>query len=397
MTPSRSGFLRQAWGRLSYLWRYQIIFWGIYSVVLFPVHFIGLRYVFGWDAPFSSIILIRILDNIVMVLLTQVFGLSLESRLYQRLGIAASALWIFTGSLVIVTIKSFLVFTHLLLPLYDFLGDFHRTVPRNEISIAQYSYSILQYAAWGGIFVFSKRAHEAKQKEKELRLAEAKRREAEILMLRSQLNPHFLFNALNTLAAESGQISGADRLVECMSGYLRYSLANRHQLFVPMSEEIQATESYIEVEARRFGDGLTYRIHAAPSCLQVPVPGILLQPLVENAILHGRRADGTLHIDLRCRYAENLLRITLRSPGPWISRKEDASLDNLSRLKERLNLLYPGRADLEVRAADGWTTVEVRIRDPLLGGNSPNSPAVLPSAPTPPSPLPGHDLPSGIA
>ena len=112
---------------------------------------------------------------------------------------------------------------------------------------------------------------------------------AELEVLRWQLHPHFLFNALNTVSTLvlKGDRDSADRAIGLISLYLRHALAQRADSMVPLREELATVNRYVDVERLRFGDTLTIQESVAASALDAYVPGLILQPLVENAIRHG--------------------------------------------------------------------------------------------------------------
>ena len=111
--------------------------------------------------------------------------------------------------------------------------------------------------------------------------------QAELRALQSQINPHFLFNALNTLYGTiPREAAGARRIVLNLAELFRYSLQS-DRIFVPLAQEIEIVRAYLEVEQLRLGNRLTVEIHVDQRALDVPVPALSLQPLVENAIKHG--------------------------------------------------------------------------------------------------------------
>ena len=112
--------------------------------------------------------------------------------------------------------------------------------------------------------------------------------EAQLQSLQRQLHPHFLFNTLNTI---SGLIrtdpNGADKMIDCLGDLLRMTLHKSGIQEVPLKEELEVLEKYVEIEQTRFGNRLKIEMHIQPETLDAQVPSLLLQPLVENAIRHG--------------------------------------------------------------------------------------------------------------
>jgi two-component system sensor histidine kinase LytS len=138
--------------------------------------------------------------------------------------------------------------------------------------------------------------------------------------LQAQMEPHFVFNALNTIASfiRTDQ-ERARRLVLAFADHLRSRLARPGE-FVTLEEELRHVQSYLELEQARFGDQLEVTVDAAPDALAVRLPPLLVQPLVENAIKHGK-TDRPLHLLVRARVRRGRLRVTVRDDGRGIARE----------------------------------------------------------------------------
>jgi two-component system LytT family sensor kinase len=166
-------------------------------------------------------------------------------------------------------------------------------------------------------------------------------------MLRSHINPHFLFNALNTVLSESDGNQRLTLVVRGLSDYMRYALANRQNLFVPLMQEAEALARYSDVEQARFGGTLSIQIAIDPNTRELPVPGVFMQPLVENAIKYGREScEETLRIVVQTGIKNRTLHIKVSNSGAWVP-PSAAPLDRpsgagLSILRRQLELLYPG-------------------------------------------------------
>ena len=162
--------------------------------------------------------------------------------------------------------------------------------------------SILIFLAWVGFYHGIKyyqllqSEHEtllkvaSENKEQQLRRAKAETiaHEAQLKMLRYQLNPHFLFNTLNAISAlvKIEEASKANAMVLQLSSFLRYSLDNDAFQSVPLDKEVDALRLYLNIEQTRFGDRLELEFDIDPEARSVLVPSLILQPLAENAIKH---------------------------------------------------------------------------------------------------------------
>lgn len=231
----------------------------------------------------------------------------------------------------------------------------------------------LLYVAWSLLYFIIQMVIAERARLLRLAQAEAAVSRAEIQMLRAQVNPHFLFNALNTI------LVGLDHdpralapVVHGLADYLRYSLEHRHALFVPLGDEYDATTHYLKVQKARFGDDLHVESSidaAARSCF---VPGVILQPLLENAFKHGFL---TSKLPLRLRIAITAMPsggvvIELANSGHWIDpspERNPAAADGagLENLRRRLDLLYPSAHRMEIITDAGW--VRIRIELPPVG------------------------------
>ena len=184
--------------------------------------------------------------------------------------------------------------------------------------------------------------------------AEATAAKAQLAALRSQINPHFLFNALHTVVQLiPKQPRDAAAAAEKLAALLRTSIEEDRDV-VPVSEEVAFVTRYIELERVRFGDRLDVRMNIADSSLDATVPAFALQTLVENAIRHGAapRVESTA-IFVDNTMENGTLTAIVRDTGGGIL-PQDTTGTGLKRLRERLAVLYRGRATLAVSStADG--------------------------------------------
>jgi two-component system, LytTR family, sensor kinase len=203
-------------------------------------------------------------------------------------------------------------------------------------------------------------------RDRELRLAraESERREAELQMLRAQVNPHFLFNALNTIrAGVEGFGQELRDIVHSLADYLQYSLEHADRELVPLGKEFEALVSYLKVEKARFRDELEIDCQIEDAARKLAVPGIILQPLIENAIKYGRQTSRIplkVRVFLFCPDTERI-HIEVSNTGSWIAfehAKKPGGI-GLANLRRRLHLLYPTGHDLDITAEDGWVKVRV--------------------------------------
>lgn len=192
----------------------------------------------------------------------------------------------------------------------------------------------------------------------ELRAQEARKQalRAELKALQARTNPHFLFNSLNTAAGLIDEDpAAAEQVIERLAGLFRYSLRGSEVGWVRLREEFEAVRGYLEVEAIRLGDRLRSEISLAPEAADVLVPPLVLQPLVENAVLHGiapRRGGGRLSVEATRTDTALLLSVTDDGDGPGSS-PHRGSGTSLADLEKRLELVYGGDATLASTSSTG--------------------------------------------
>jgi sensor histidine kinase YesM len=166
-----------------------------------------------------------------------------------------------------------------------------------------------------------------KFRERELRATQLESRlaQAQLDVLRMQLQPHFLFNTLHTISAymQEGDIEAADHMIARLSELLRLAIDGVHTQEVPLRQELEFVQRYLDIQQIRFHDRLRVRVEVAPEVLDAKVPSLLLQPLVENAIRHGigPRAEGGTMV-LRIARVGNELQIDIEDDGVGLDAAE---------------------------------------------------------------------------
>lgn len=204
-------------------------------------------------------------------------------------------------------------------------------------------------------------------------------REAELKFLQMQINPHFLFNTLNSICALA-QIEGAGEtrgMVSRLSNLMRYTLSVTDQM-VPLSHEIDITEDYLFIQKARFGPRLDYELQVDNACKSAQVPAMILQPLVENAIVHGldRKAQGG-RVEVRAGIIRDYLELCVSDNGVGMDRNTleglfDSQAEErhdtrngigLVNVRRRLEMIY-GENPMEIESVSGEGTKMI-LRFPL--------------------------------
>jgi GAF domain-containing protein len=197
---------------------------------------------------------------------------------------------------------------------------------------------------------------------------EAQLAHARLEALQAQLNPHFLFNALNTVAmlVRRGANDDALRGVLSLSELLRKVLMGNRSLEMPLHDELAVVEHYLSIEQLRFRDRLTARIIANAETRTALVPSLLLQPIVENAVRHGiAPGQGSGHVEIRCQRRGDVLAIEVRDNGSGLPDGWDSASSGgigLANTRERLERLYGDAQTFEVRSgAERGTVAAIEI------------------------------------
>ena len=239
-----------------------------------------------------------------------------------------------------------------------------------------YTGSITLMLTWSALY-FAIKSYRVFQEVRESALkSAAMAHEAQLKMLRYQLNPHFLFNTLNaisTLILEKNT-ELANRMVTKLSSFLRYSLDNDPLQKITLEQELQALQLYLDIEKVRFEERLSLELDIEDSANRALIPSLLLQPLIENAIKYGiARAEGGGHLKISARVfaGELLMEVSDDGPGCELVNNNipDAKGVGLRNTRERLATLYGSEHSIKLSKTDPHgLTISIRIPyDPKYG------------------------------
>lgn len=196
---------------------------------------------------------------------------------------------------------------------------------------------------------------------------ESKLINSQLTNLKTQLQPHFLFNTLNTIAMMVRQNKNKEgvKMIAGLSDLLRNTLDGRNKQLVTLSEELQLLNKYIAIELNRFSDRLTYEKEIEPDMLQAKVPHFLLQPLVENAFKYGLTASfSKMLLRLEAKQKVDFLVITIYNSGSLLTTDYSEGI-GLKNTKARLENLYDGQANLTLKNAMDNSGVEAILKIPF--------------------------------
>lgn len=287
----------------------------------------------------------------------------IESTLHKLMLFGVSALMAYVMARILIRARGLffplkallcLVMTIIAVPVYmaiDFLNLYPQSVALDPIYS---SYTLIQYVSmifgWNCLFLAVTDNFEMAERELQLAAIREVALTSKMQALRYQVNPHFLFNTLNSIAGliEEGAATRAERMVLSLSTFMRTTLAVDPMSDVNLSEEIALQEEYLGIERERFLDRLTFKIEMPEELQDALVPSLILQPLIENAIKHGvGAATGQVEISLTASRESDRLLLTVENDIPLDNSNRNSPFGmgvGLRNVQERLNLRFQGNS-----------------------------------------------------
>jgi len=332
-------------------WIYQTAWWGIYAAI-------GLAVNVANGGSLRLLTFSHILFFAYSLGLSHLFRKVIEWRRSRRPTFVQMRLFLGGGVLVISLIQTILVIS------ID-----------TVLNAGQASSWTLGAAGalWYGMYIgtliwtviYTRVAERRIQEERETHMQQAVHT-AELRALEAQINPHFLFNSLNSirgLVVENPQ--KAQDMITRFAALLRYNLNRDRQHTVPLSQEAEVVEDYLALEAVRFEGRLRVQFTVDPAAESLQVPPMILQALVENALKHGiaKRPEGG-DVSIHATAENGALVLQVENTGEFApvrpTRDGDTQI-GLNNIRERLRLLYGDRASLSLKNGDGVVAATVRI------------------------------------
>jgi two-component system, LytTR family, sensor kinase len=329
-------------------WIYQVAGWSVFAAIGLVINIANGGYLPG-----------LIVGHVLLVLygigLTHLFRHFIPSRQQQRIGGVPNFLLRAGGVVVIGVLLTLLVIIT------------NVVVSRNHAygwswgAVAGLFWGMCFAAGmWTALYVQITETHRREEREVKSQLA---LREAELRALESQINPHFLFNCLNSIRAlVIVDPPRAQEMVTRLANVLRHSLHHDRQHTVRLATEVEAVADYLALEAVRFEERLKVKLAIDPKAQACSVPPMLLQTLVENGIKHGislATSGGTLIVSAM---RENgIVRLEVENTGQFCAASSNANPLGLANARERLRLLYGENASLSLRSGEGRVIATVVI------------------------------------
>ncbi|MGO9257298.1 MAG: sensor histidine kinase [Bryobacteraceae bacterium] len=321
-------------------WLCQVLGWGIYSVVgiVFTARNAGwLPGIFvAWAAFF-----------LYSVALTHIFRSLIRQRQWALAITWRTGPRLLLGALAVAAIQTVLVFS------IDLLLEGSRSdLWQTRAALGVWGGTTWAAIIWTILYLALTSTRRSQEKDVSLQLL---RREAELRTLESQVNPHFLFNCLNSIRALVAEDPAkAQDMITRFAAILRYNLNRDLNRLVPLADEVEVAADYLALESIRFEERLRVRFEIAADAARAPVPPMLLQTLVENAVKHGiARLPAGGEVTVRAAMDGGRLVLEVENTGRLPPPDPAGAGLGLKIARDRLRLMYADRAKLELTEREG--------------------------------------------
>ncbi len=315
--------------------------------------------IFGRDIDVNIIIIDTIVFNLLLSGLGISFWfsakyLSIENHKIFRIisnhlleGAVLISIWLLAGYFIVSNLISD----------KDYYSNFFYDTLKFRAAIGVFTYFLL--TSFYYIVIYYTGFQERRIKETELKNLVT---EAELRSLKFQINPHFIFNSLNSMSALTEiDPKKARQMIIKLAEFLRYTLATNDKQIVPLNEELKNIRLYLEIEKIRFEEKFDYIEEINDECSKAQIPSMLLQPLFENAIKHAvYETLDKVTLKLSCNKQDSFLKIVIQNNFEGESKKKGAGV-GLNNIKERLKLIYQQDNLLEVKKEKNIFSVTLYI------------------------------------
>lgn len=353
--------------RFAYLyWGLQLFGWGLYAVAnALLIGYSSSRRL--WQYPYLNLGLMILIGVIV----TQVMRHVYRGVRRRKSGVLRTAGIVVVGSPIFAIIWFF--------TLYGASRGLGINNSEYEVTLAMYFVSIFNMTfillLWSALYFGIKYWKDLQVETQQGLVVNALAHQAQVKMLRYQINPHFLFNALNsTRALIDEDAERAKQMITLLSGFLRFSLQPGGNE-IELGEEVAAIQQYLDIEKTRFEDKLQVKIEIPVALSGALLPPMLIHPLVENAIKYGMQTSKMpLRIQITVHQEAGSLLIAVENSGMWIDSRGKKSVDGtgigLENVRQRLSVQYGDQAALNSEARAGSVVVGIRIPLRFNGGTA---------------------------
>jgi two-component system, LytTR family, sensor kinase len=335
-------------------WHYQILGFSLYT--LNHVGRYWELYTQSWRMVLSyllSVLILLLLTLVLRKIYQKLYRLKLTPTFYILIISAVSTLCSFFWQEIRLTYDLFLSGADVT----------WLTLPRNREYLFMILINTYVPFVWSILYFGIKYWHDWQneiERSKELHLQAVK---SQLKMLRYQLNPHFLFNSLNSVQGLMYvDVKKADLMLTELSEFLRFSLKFNNEIFISLKEEFSIIEKYLFIEKIRFGERLNYRIHLPDEIADFKILCFLTQPLVENAVKHGMKGNNNsvTNVNIEAFREKYQIMIHIQNTGKW-GGNENLTGTGIQNVKDRLLEAYSDKCSINVMNNNELVTIEIRI------------------------------------
>jgi len=340
-------------------WHYQAVGWPIFALA----HIVVNATAYGLSWVLVTNILVQVFAGFLLSLVLREYFRRVP---YQTVSLPSIVVRIVVGAFLMTTVwyGAFILIS---------LAYYGPAVLERLLQVGQAARTIAliypEKLVWGSLYFGIKFWRDWINERERAENAEREAEQVQLHTLRYQLNPHFLFNSLNSLRALIDEDAQQARtLITELSEFLRYSLVSRNRSDVTVQDELQAVRHYLSIEKKRYEEKLEVVFDIQPGTEQYPVLSFLIQPLVENAVKYGMQ---TSTMPLRIRIASALdgasLRISVTNTGRWVAPSPavyagpNGSGSGLDNVRARLEHAFPHNHSLETVERDGCVSAVIDI------------------------------------
>jgi sensor histidine kinase YesM len=347
-------------------WILHISGWGLYFLTI--VFMMKFKNSTGWESKFLTY-----LTYILGFLVT--FGLRYFYRFLYKKSVKLALLPVYIAASVLLTTLIWYFSDVLISSFFWKEGKLQKILSNLSILILykrNYVFIFL-LTAWSALYFAVKYALDWQQEKKRSSEAMLLAQKAQMEMLRYQLNPHFLFNSLNSIRAlvDEDKKLARDMITE-LSEFLRYSLLHKDKAFVPLQNELEAVKHYFSIEKKRFEEKLNIQYQISEDTYKCQVPSFLLHPLIENAVKYGMKtSEMPLRIKLTAKKTEYGLLLEICNSGKWIERTEsdthkEGTGTGLSNVEKRLSNAFGEDYRFETHGKEKLVCIKIEIKEDYL-------------------------------
>jgi sensor histidine kinase YesM len=354
--------------KLSLFWVLQISGWLLYGIIYYLIYYSNKDLDIANIIGFSTTYLVAFLVTIIM------------RKIYQKLDYQHRSLLNVSGIVIFCSIIYAIIWLYLdrlvSYPIYgveEFQQAMDKVTWRNSVGQIYWNSFIL--FTWSALYFLINFWRQWEEQIRRTEKAELLAHGAQLQMLRYQLNPHFLFNSLNSIRALILEDQGKAReMVSELAELLRYSLVSKNKGDVPFSEEIEAIKHYFAIEKKRFEDNLQVNFEIDPLAEEFPIPSFLVHPLVENAVKYGMKtSEMPLKISIQAKVNGSQLTISVRNSGTWLADDDTGRSrpvgtgTGLKNVRERLENQFPGNHEFITYEEEKCVVVQIALTR-MIGG-----------------------------